>query len=60
MYQDYVAMVQRDIAKALYKYFGGEYPLPALHEMREPDRKPKDDERTGQEIVDGLIQKLKQ
>lgn len=60
MYQDYVATVQRDIAVALYKYLGGEYPLPALHEMREPEKKPDADERTGREIVDSLIKKLTQ
>ena len=60
MVQDYTAMVQRDIAKALYKYLGGEYPMPALHEMREPEKKPKKDDRSGSEIVNGLIKKLKQ
>lgn len=60
MYQDYTATVQRDIARALYGYLGNEYPLPTLNEMREPESKPKEDERTGREIVDGLIKKLTQ
>ena len=57
-YQEYTADVQNAIASGLYKYFGGSISLPSLREIWYPEEKPKEDDRTGREIVDRLIDRL--
>lgn len=54
VWREYTANAVWSIARTLYK----EYPMPSFTELIEKGKTPRDD-RTGQQIIDDLIKKLR-
>jgi hypothetical protein len=58
IWKTYMATITHSIAALYAKVNGGEYPMPTYYELTHPDAS-EDDTRTGAEIVDDLISRLK-
>lgn len=59
MYRDYIGACAGMLTKMLAGIGGQRLDIPSYIELAHPERKEKDDDRSGREILDGLISRMK-